>query len=53
MFLATAPRGSVLGGEYYSEVNLELSSNAAHSKALAQQLWALSEELCAPFLQGS
>jgi NAD(P)-dependent dehydrogenase (short-subunit alcohol dehydrogenase family) len=50
VYLATAPPGVVLGGEYYSDANLEVSSMVSHSKQLAQQLWDVSEQLCKGFL---
>jgi light-dependent protochlorophyllide reductase len=50
VYLATAPPGVVLGGEYYSDANLEVSSVVSHSKQLAQQLWDVSEQLCKGFL---
>jgi light-dependent protochlorophyllide reductase len=50
VYLATAPPGAVLGGEYYSDANLAVSSVASHSKQLAQQLWDDSEQLCKAFM---
>jgi WW domain-containing oxidoreductase len=50
VYLATAPTGIVLGGEYYSDANLCVSSEVSHSKQLAQQLWDVSEKLCKEFM---
>jgi NAD(P)-dependent dehydrogenase (short-subunit alcohol dehydrogenase family) len=50
VFLATAPLENVVGGEYYSDCNLEVSSVVSHSKQLAQELWSISEQLCKQYL---
>jgi hypothetical protein len=51
MYAATAPAGRILGGEYYSDCQIELSSVPSHHEKLAQQLWDLSEDICAPYLK--
>jgi WW domain-containing oxidoreductase len=50
VYLATAPLEQVVGGEYYSDCNLEVSSVVSHDKQLAQELWSISEQLCKQYL---
>lgn len=45
VYCATSP--GIARGEYYADVNLQPSSKLAHSRTLAETLWALSERMVA------
>lgn len=49
-YVATAPALAKVSGYYFNECNPEVPGGQMTNAALAQQLWAKSEELCAGYL---